>query len=235
VTKKILILFAFCGFVHQLQAQWLLNFGTAATVAPKDFAFISGTGGQVTFIKNPASNNFTPFLAHAGLRLGILSNVDIGYRLCTVTMPWSSVGPTLGSAFDAKIRLTPTTAPYQVAVIVGGGYAYLSILNNHKSAWSPGTAVSVTRQLNSSSSITFNGRLMQTVIPTALGGKANNYVNIWGGSIGWAHNLNSVVGIIPEIGIFDVKGEMNHFTSNGIGLQAGMVLKVDFKKSQSMQ
>jgi hypothetical protein len=230
-----LIILAFCGFVHQLQAQWLLNFGTAATVASKDFAFISGTGGQVTFIKNPATNNFTPFLAHAGLRLGISRNVDIGYRLGTVTMPWSSVGPTLGSAFDAKIRLTPTTAPYQVAVIVGGGYAYLTILDNHKSAWSPGTAESVTRQLNVNSSITFNGRLLQTIIPTALGRKANNYVNIWGGSIGWAHNLNSVVGIIPELGIFDVIGQINHVANNGIGLQVGLALKVDFKKSQSMQ
>jgi hypothetical protein len=230
-----LIILAFCGFVHQLQAQWLLNFGTAATVASKDFAFISGTGGQVTFIKNPATNNFTPFLAHAGLRLGISRNVDIGYRLGTVTMPWSSVDPTLGSAFDAKIRLTPTTAPYQVAVIVGGGYAYLTILDNHKSAWSPGTAESVTRQLNVNSSITFNGRLLQTIIPTALGRKANNYVNIWGGSIGWAHNLNSVVGIIPELGIFDVIGQINHVANNGIGLQVGLALKVDFKKSQSMQ
>jgi hypothetical protein len=230
-----LIILAFCGFVHQLQAQWLLNFGTAATVASKDFAFISGTGGQVTFIKNPATNNFTPFLAHAGLRLGISRNVDIGYRLGTVTMPWSSVDPTLGSAFDAKIRLTPTTAPYQVAVIVGGGYAYLTILDNHKSAWSPGIAESVTRQLNVNSSITFNGRLLQTIIPTALGRKANNYVNIWGGSIGWAHNLNSVVGIIPELGIFDVIGQINHVANNGIGLQVGLALKVDFKKSQSMQ
>ncbi|RTL48838.1 MAG: hypothetical protein EKK39_11890 [Sphingobacteriales bacterium] len=133
MNKNLLILIL-CCIVVEAHAQWVLNFGTAATVQPKDFVFISGTGGQVTFIKNPATTNFTPFLAHAGLRLGISKNLDIGYRLCTVPLPWSTIGPTLSSAIDAKLRLTNATAPYQIAVIAGGGYAYLKILNNHKSA-----------------------------------------------------------------------------------------------------
>lgn len=214
-----------------MHAQRVLNFETATTAQPKDFVFISGTGGQVTFIKTPATTNYTPFLAHAGLSYGISKNLDIGCRLCTVPIPWLIVGPTLGSAIDAKLRLTNITAPYQIAVIAGGGYAYLKILDNNKSAWSPGVAISITRQLNSSTSITFNSRLLQTVIPSALGGKDNNYVSIFGGSIGLSSNLNSVIGIIPEIGIFNLSGKINNVESNGIGIQAGVVLKVDFKKA----
>lgn len=59
-----------------MQAKWLLNFGTAARVAPKDFTFISETGGQLSFIKNPATTHFTPFLVHIGLRLGMVLKVD---------------------------------------------------------------------------------------------------------------------------------------------------------------
>lgn len=214
-----------------MHAQWVLNFGTAATVQPKNFVFISGTGGQVTYIKNPNTANFTPFLAHAGIRVGVLKNLDIGYRLCTILLPWTAIGPTLGSAIDAKLRLTNNTAPYQIAVIAGGGYAYLKIFDNHKSAWSPGMALSITKQLNKTTSITFNSRLLQTVLPTAVGGKMDNYVNVIGESIGLSGNLNSVIGIMPEIGIFHLTGKINNIESNGIGLQAGIVLKVDFKKT----
>ena len=121
--------------------------------------------------------------------------------------------------------------PYQIVVIAGGGYAYLKILDNHESAWSPGVAIPITRQLNSSTSITFNGQLLQTVIPSAFGCKSNNDVRIIGGSIRLYSNLNSVIGIIPEIGIFNLSGKINNVESNGIGIQAGVVLKVDFKKA----
>ncbi|GHU57815.1 hypothetical protein FACS189444_0510 [Spirochaetia bacterium] len=75
-----------------MHAQWVLNFETATTAQPKDFVFISGTAGQVTFIKTPATTNYTPFLAHAGLSYGISKNLDIGCRLCTVPIPWLIVG-----------------------------------------------------------------------------------------------------------------------------------------------
>ncbi|MDE3124637.1 MAG: hypothetical protein KGK14_03915 [Bacteroidota bacterium] len=235
MVKKIII-FSICIFhIQLLYAQWLLNFGTAKTVQPNDFVFISGTGSQLTFMKNPATTNFTPFLAHAGLRLGISKNIDIGYRLCTLPLPWSSVGPTLSSAFDAKFRLTNITAPYQVALIAGGGYAYLKILDANKSAWSEGLALSVTRQINRNNAITINGRVLQTIIPSAKGGKDNNYVNVLGGSIGLSTDINSVIGIMPEIGVFNMIGKIDQAVSDGIGIQVGVVLKVDFKKSSYLK
>ncbi|MDE3143670.1 MAG: hypothetical protein KGL19_05915 [Bacteroidota bacterium] len=233
MNKKILAYFLFFLITGYAKGQWVLNFGTATTVQPKDFIFISGTGTQFTFMKTPASTNFTPFLAHAGMRLGLTKNFDIGYRLCTVPLPWSTVAPTLGSAVDVKLRLTNHTSLWQCAIIAGDGYAYIKILDNNKSAWSPGIAVSATRPINKKTSFTLNGRLLQTTIPTAIGGSESNYVNIIGGSIGMATNLNPVIAIMPEIGIFNLNGKINNVQNNGIGFQAGVVLKTDFKKAAS--
>ena len=234
MIKKIFFYLFFLLIVGQAKGQWVLNFGTANTVQPKDFVFISGTGAQFTFIKTPATSNYTPFLAHAGLRLGLTRNLDIGYRLCTVPLPWTSVAPTLGSAVDIKLRLTNQASRYQCAVIAGGGYAYIKMLNNNKSAWSPGVAVSVTTPLNDKTLITINGRVLQTLIPSAIGGDKSNYVNIIGGSVGLSTNLNSVIAIMPEFGIFSLRGKINNIQNNGIGLQVGVVLKVDFKKATSL-
>ena len=235
MTKKHLSIFFFILIIGQAKAQWVLNFGTANTVQPKDFVFISGTGAQFTFIKTPATSNYTPFLAHAGLRLGLTKNLDIGYRLCTVPLPWTSVAPTLGSAVDLKLRLTNQNSRYQCAVIAGAGYAYIKILDNNKSAWSPGIAVSVTTPLNNKTLITINARLLQTLIPSAVGGSESNYVNIIGGSIGLSTNLNSVIAIMPEFGIFNLRGKINNVENNGIGLQVGVVLKVDFKRAAAIE
>lgn len=235
MNKKIFLQLFLLLIIGQAKGQWVLNFGTANTVQPKDFIFISGTGAQFTFIKTPATSNYTPFLAHAGLRLGLTKNLDIGYRLCTVPLPWTSVAPTLGSAVDLKLRLTNQASRYQCAIIAGGGYAYIKILDNNKTAWSPGIAVSVTRPLNKKTLITINGRLLQTLIPNAVGGSKSNYVNIIGGSVGLSSNLNSVIAIMPEFGIFNLLGKINNVENNGIGLQIGVVLKVDFKRAASLK
>ncbi|MDE3236052.1 MAG: hypothetical protein KGO81_08875 [Bacteroidota bacterium] len=220
--------------VQPVKAQWLLNFGTATTVKPKDFVFISGTGAQFTFMHNPsASTSFTPFLAHAGLRLGLTPNLDAGYRLCTVALPFSSVGPTLGSAVDVKLRVTPLTAAWQVGLIAGGGLAYVQVANTSKSAWSPGAAVCFSRNISSSTVLTINGRFVNTAIPSAPGGGNANFVTSAGTSVGLASNLNSVVAIMPEIGIFDLHGKINDVMYDGIGVQLGVVLKVDFAKTKN--
>ncbi len=220
--------------IQKLNAQWVLNFGTAYTVSPKDFAFISGTGGQFTFIKNTPSTNFTPFLAHAGIRYGLTKNIDIGYRLCTVALPYSSAGPTLGSAVDLKLRLTNQNANWQLCVVSGIGLAYISILNTQKTAWSPGGLMSLSKKLSKKGSLlTFNARILKTVIPTAAEGSSGNYVNIIGGSISYLNNLNKVIAIIPEIGLFNMNGKINNVQTNGIGLQVGVVLKVDWKEAKN--
>jgi hypothetical protein len=219
--------------IQKTNAQWVLNFGTASTVAPKDFAFISGTGGQFTFIKNPSSTNFTPFLAHAGIRYGLTNNFDIGYRLCTVALPYSSVGPTLGSAVDVKLRLTNQSSDWQFCVVGGGGFAYVSILDAHKAAWSPGGLLSLSKKLKNKSVLTWNARILKTVIPSAPDGSSGDYVNIIGGSMNYLSNLNKVIAIIPEIGLFDLKGKINNVQADGLGMQIGVVLKVDWKEANS--
>jgi hypothetical protein len=212
-------------------AQWLLNFGSASTLQPGQVAFISGTGSQLTFIQNPSSANFTPFLAHAGIRVGLFQNVDIGYRLCTVALPYSSVGPSLGAATDLKIRLTPANAPWQFSVIGGGGLSFVTVLDKSKTAWSPGAALVLTRSLSANTSITLNGRYTETYIVTAVGGGSQNYVKAIGGSIGLTHNMSEVLAIAPEFGLFDLQGKITSTSANGIGAQVGVVLKVNLNKA----
>ena len=229
--KQLALLFAALLLSATSNAQWLLNFGTAATVQPKDFAFISGTGAQFTFMNSPSSTNFTPFLAHAGIRLGLTPDLDIGYRLVTVALPYSSAGPTLGSAVDLKLRVTPANKPWQVGLIAGGGLAFVQILGKDKTAWSPGGAVVLTHILSPKTSVSFNGRYMETFIPTAIGGANANNVTAIGGSVGLSTNLNPVISLMPELGVFNLNGKINNTSANGIGVQFGVVMKVDWLKA----
>ncbi|HSN28331.1 MAG TPA: hypothetical protein VLT45_18725 [Kofleriaceae bacterium] len=74
------------------------------------------------------------------MRVGLLDRLDVGYRLVTVPLPYSSVGPSLGSAADLKLRVTPDDSQLRVAVIAGGGVSYLHISGKDRFAWSPGGA-----------------------------------------------------------------------------------------------
>ncbi len=215
------------------QAQWLLNFGGAQTLAPGHLAFISGTGAQFSFIKSPESVNYSPFLAHAGVRVGLFSGLDIGYRLVSVVLPFTSVGPTLGSAVDIKLRLTPASAKWQFGIIGGGGYAFVQILNQKRSAWSPGGALVLTRVISPSFSLTLNGRFSQTDIGALPNGPAGNYVRSIGGSAGASFILSPALSVLPEVGIFDLHGDMDKAQTNGTGLQIGCVVKVDWGRAMA--
>ncbi|MBS1500861.1 MAG: hypothetical protein JST32_02280 [Bacteroidetes bacterium] len=230
--KKHILLFVlvlFCG--KAAFGQWLLNFGSASTLQPGQVAFISGTGGQLTFIRSPSAANFTPFLAHAGIRVGLFDDVDIGYRLCTVPLPYSSAGPSLGAATDLKVRLTPKDASWQFSVIGGGGLAYVTLMDKAKTAWSPGAALVLTTNLSATTSITLNARYTESYIVTAAGGGAQNYARSIGGSVGLTHNMSEVLAISPELGLFDLEGKIAGNPTNGIGLQVGVILKVNLNKA----
>ncbi|MBS1527579.1 MAG: hypothetical protein JST19_18165 [Bacteroidetes bacterium] len=230
--KRILLISVFVLFYSKAAfGQWLLNFGSASTLQPGQVAFISGTGGQLTFIQSPASTNFTPFLAHAGIRVGLFNGVDIGYRLCTVALPYSSAGPSLGAATDLKIRLTPAAARWQFGVIAGGGLAYVTVLSKARTAWSPGGALVLTTNLSASTSITLNARYSETYIVTAAGGGRQNYVQAIGGSVGLTHNMSEVLAISPELGVFDLRGKIADNATNGLGIQVGAILKVNLNKA----
>ncbi len=233
MTRTIrLALFALAALlVHTPSAHafWLLNFQTGATLPPGGIGFIGGTGGQLTSVGDPSSSSFTPFLAHAGIRFGLVDGLDLGYRLCTVPLPYSSAGPSLGAEADLKLRLTPAESVWQAGLIGGVGYSYLLILGQSKSAWAPGADLLVSRRMVDHLDLSWNARYVYTGIPTAAGGTEANHVQAIGGSMGARIGLGSGISLLPEVGVFDFTGSIAGATVNGWGLQYGAVLAARLK------
>ena len=211
-------------FAPKAQGFWLLNFQTAPTLPPKAIAFIGGTGGQYTNVGSPAKSSFTPFLAHAGIRYGLTHNLDIGYRLCTVPLPYSSVGPSLGSEVDFKLRLLQARSAWQAGLIGGVGYANLLISGDTKDAWAPGIDLVVTHSISKHLDLNWNARYVDTLIASGPGGSGQNNVQAFGGSVGARFALTNSVSVLPEVGLFEFQGKMVGVTANGWGLQYGAVL-----------
>lgn len=209
---------------HDAHAFWVLNFSTGQTLDPGHVGFIGGTGGQVTAVGEPLRSSYTPFLAHAGIRVGLLDGLDAGYRLVTVPLPWNAVGPTLGSAVDVKVRLTTKKSPWQVAVIGGGSFAYLRLFDDDRAAWSPGADLVVTRVLSGTLSVSANARYVYTAIPTAPGGITNNSLHAFGPTVGMRIGLTRTVSVLPEIGLFRFMGRIAGASEDGAGVQYGVVL-----------
>ncbi len=206
------------------QAFWLLGFSTADTLPPGGLGAIAGTGGQYSSVGDPAKNSFTPFLPHAGFRLGLLDNLDIGYRLTQTPLPFSGVGPTLGSEIDLKYRLTPPDSAWQTAIVVGGAFAYLQIAGQTKTALSPGIDLVVSHALTPETALIGELRYVYTEIPTGPGGGSANYVHALGGDLGARFAITKTVSLVPEVGLFDLTGQIAGRRSNGIGAQYGAVL-----------
>ncbi len=218
----VLAILGFC-FSSSAGAFWLLNFQTAPTLEPGKLAFIGGTGGQFTVVGNPGRDNFTPFLAHFGIRLGLMDRLDVGYRLTTVALPYSSVGPSLGGEIDFKYFLCSANDPWQFSLIGGLAYAYVDVLNQSKSAWSPGVDILLTHPLGSALDLSLNGRYVYTGIPTASGGEGLNNLTASGGSVGLNIKLGPTSAIKPEIGMFNFNGLIGGNITDGLGAQYGVV------------
>jgi hypothetical protein len=212
----------------EARAFWVLNFSTGQTLDPGRIGFIGGTGGQLTVVGEPLRLSYTPFLAHAGIRVGLFDGVDVGYRMVTVPLPWTSVGPTLGAASDLKVRLTHESSPWQVAIIGGGAFAYLRVFNDDHLAWSPGADLIITRVVSDSLSVSGNARYVFTAIPSAPGGIGANSLHAFGPSVGMRIGLTGTVSVHPEIGVFRFIGEIGGIQSDGIGMQYGAVLSTMF-------
>lgn len=207
---------------------WLLGFSPADTVAPGSYSAIAGTGGQWSSVGDPRRDSFTPFLAHAGIRTGLTDNWDIGYRLATVALPYSSVGPSLGAEIDVKHRLTDKENPWQVAVVAGIGYAYLDIQGQSRNAWSPGVDMIVSHQFAPGYTAFADLRYVYTEIPSASGGASANHFQAFGPGVGMKIKLKENVSITPEIGVFNFNGNIADQKANGIGVQYGAVLGFAF-------
>ena len=211
-----------------LAGSWLLGFSPADTLPPGGFSAIAGTGGQFSSVGDPNLTSFTPFLAHAGVRAGLADGWDVGYRLVTVALPFSSVGPTLGSEIDVKHRFTPKDAPWQVAFVAGLGYAYLDMQNQSRSAWSPGVDLVISHTMTPGYTAFADLRYVYTFIPTASGGSTSNYFQAFGPGIGVKVRVTDVVSLIPEVGAFDFQGKLAGQKADGIGIQYGAVLGFRF-------
>lgn len=225
---KRLVAFVLCMSVlvptPQAKAFWLLNFQTAPTLPPGGIGFIGGTGGQFTSVGTPKASSFTPFLAHAGIRFGVWDSVDVGYRLCTLPLPYSSAGPSLGSEVDVKIKLARPSATWQVSAIGGVGFSYLRIVGQSKDAWAPGVGVIFTHRIGEQVDLSWNARYVYTAIPTATGGADANNVQAIGGSMGVRFPLSTNVSLLPEFGVFDFIGAIAGASVSGWGVQYGAVL-----------
>lgn len=209
-------------------AFWLLGFSTADVLPYGSLGAIAGTGGQFAQVGNPSRSSFTPFLPHAGLRVGLGDGWDIGYRLTQVPLPFSSAGPSLGGEIDLKRRLTPTTSPWQAAVVVGFGYSYLMLNNQSKSAYSPGVDLILSRVLTPRYALITELRDVYTAIPTATGGSAQNNVNAAGADVGLRIGITPTLSVVPEVGLFDFTGRLLGRAANGFAAQYGAVLAFKF-------
>ncbi|MHB1844172.1 MAG: hypothetical protein ACYCWW_04975 [Deltaproteobacteria bacterium] len=202
------------------RAFWLLGFSTAETQPPWSGSFIGGTGGQLTVVDGVTS--YTPFLAHAGLRVGILNDLDVGYRLTTVALPYNQGGPVLGSQLDAKLRITPEGASWRFAAGLDGAFAYLDFTGTNEAAYSPGTYAILSHRLRSGVDGSLEGRYAYTLVPQANGNPANDLHAI-GGSAGLKIELGKGTALRPEIGLFDFVGHIAGRAADGFGLQYGAV------------
>ncbi len=202
------------------RAFWLLGFSQAETQPQGTAGFIGGTGGQLTVIDGQVS--FTAFLAHAGLRVGLLDDLDAGYRLTTVALPYNEGGPTLGSQVDLKLRLTPTGSAWRVAAGADMAYAYLDLAGAQEIAWSPGGYALLTHTLGRKVDGSLEARYTYTVVPHAAAPQA--VLHAFGGSAGLEIELGAGAALRPEIGFFDFVGSMVGRPANGWAMQYGAVL-----------
>lgn len=217
VATLSLIVLAITLRAEPASAFWLLGFSTADTQPAGTAGFIGGTGGQLTEASSKLS--FTPYLAHAGLRLGLWDGVDVGYRLCTVALPYNTGGPTLGGQLDVKLRLTTATAPTGFALGVSGANAFVDFSGQQSVAWSPGAYFILSHGVGARVTASIEGRYVYTWVPGP-----DNQLHAAGGSAGLKIDLHPGLSIRPEVGFFDFVGTINGQPANGWGLQYGAVL-----------
>ena len=223
IYQRILLVIVLSASSTAYAGSWLLGFSPADTVAPGTCSVIAGTGGQWSSVGNPGETSFTPFLAHAGIRTGLSDSWDIGYRLATVALPYSSFGPSLGGEVDLKHRLTDKGQPWQVAILAGTGYAYLDIQGQSRNAWSPGADLIISHPLAPGYIAFTDLRYVYTVIPSANGGAGANHFEAYGPGVGLKIKLKENISITPEMGVFAFNGIIANQSENGIGVQYGVV------------
>jgi hypothetical protein len=228
-TKKCLLtVMLLCVSLAKLSAFWVVNFGTASTLMMKKFGFAAGMGGQMVFLGNPRSTSAFFTIPHAGFRYGLGKSTDIGLRLAPVPLPFASVGPGFGVNLDVKHCFTAPGKKFDFAIVLGAGAAHVLIEQKNRSAYSLNTALLGSFHLKKATQLTIMARQVHIGIPTAIGGKTDNNVNILGCSVGLKKNIRNNIAILPEIGIYNYKGKLNGVDKNGPGFQYGLMISTSF-------
>ena len=207
---------------------WVVNFGTANTLAPGRFGFAAGLGQQVVFLGSPQTTSAFFTIPHAGFRLGLSKHLDAGLRLAPIPLPFAIVGPGFGVNLDVKCCFTKPDSKVQFAVVIGAGGAHVLIQNNTRLAYSPNAALLTSFKVNETSYLTVMARHVNLAIPTAADGAAGNFVNISGFSLGYKKSINATISVLPEIGAYWYDGQITSVKSSGPGFQCGLMIATSF-------
>lgn len=228
IKLHILIILYFLIIPSQLFAFWVVNFGTARTLAPHRFGFGAGMGCQLVFLGNPQKTSAFLTIPHAGFRLGLAKGLDCGLRLAPIPLPFSSVGPGFGINLDAKICFTKPESKIQFAFVIGVGGAHTLIQNNTRLAYSPNAAILSSFNLGEKTIFTIMGRYVNLGIPTAKERANGNFVNISGVSFGLKRKINESISIYPEVGAYWYDGQITRIATIGPGFQIGLMISTTF-------
>ena len=207
---------------------WVVNFGTAKPLQKGKIGFAAGMGGQIVLLGDPKKTSAFFTIPHAGFRFGLTQKMDAGFRLAPVPLPFSGVGPGFGANIDVKYLLSKAEDKVQFALVLGAGGAHVVIEEKTRLAYSPNGAGLVSFKLNEKTDFTVMGRYVHLAIPTAAGGRNDNYVNIAGASFGIKRSINSYISILPEIGAYLYDGEIGGVGKKGPGFQYGLMLATSF-------
>jgi hypothetical protein len=216
-------------FEVQRSKFWVVNFGTARTLAPRKFGFAAGMGGQVVLLGDPKLTSAFFTIPHAGFRYGISNKIDAGLRLAPIPLPFATVGPGFGVNLDAKYWITNPESKIDLSLVLGFGGAHVLIEESARYAYSPNVALLSSLSVAEHTHLTIMGRYVNLGIPTAPeGGASTNYVNITGISFGLKKDIKPNIALLPEVGAYWYEGQIAGVSKRGPGFQWGLMIATSF-------
>jgi hypothetical protein len=207
---------------------WVVNFGTARTLAPKRFGFAAGMGGQMVFLGQPKLTSGFFTIPHAGFRYGLGQRIDAGLRLAPIPLPFATVGPGFGVNLDVKYCFTKPETKFDFGIVLGLGGSHVLIEEKTRYAYSPNVALLGTYNINETTRFTVMARHVNLAIPTAPQGAGANYVNISGVSLGLKKDIRPNISILPEVGVYNYDGKIVGIEKSGPGFQYGLMIATSF-------
>jgi hypothetical protein len=207
---------------------WVVNFGTARTLAHKKFGFAAGMGGQMVFLGDPRRTSAFFTIPHAGFRYGLAKKMDVGLRLAPIPLPFATVGPGFGVNLDAKYCFTKAESNVDFSLVLGFGGSHVLIEDRARYAYSPNVALLNSYKLGETTYLTIMGRYVNLAITTAPEGAKANFVNISGMSFGLKKDIRPNIALLPEIGAYWYQGQIIGVPKNGLGFQYGLMIATSF-------